>query len=684
MIGRGARFGVPATVFAFLLGAGVSPARAQVSPGPLATAHQELDVGTGCFNCHGKGEGAMRARCLACHREIARLVDGGLGLHGQKNMENCAACHPDHAGREFAMITFDAGGPEKFDHARAGWPLAGRHAALRCADCHRREFRTSETAKLSKRKDPDAGWIGLERGCSSCHAAKDVHRGRLGPDCSRCHDERAWKPAPRFDHQKTGYPLTGRHATVACDACHRRAGSTLERDAAGKPLPQYKPLPHAECSACHADPHAGRLGADCSRCHATDAWKRVERGRFDHDRTRYPLRGRHAALACDACHDARVAWGKKPPFAACADCHADAKRGHDDPHAGQATLAGKKADCAACHDLEGFKTSTYTVAQHRAAAYPLEGKHAAVACRDCHRRNPPGVPPGTLGRSGVLLRMRHARCTDCHADAHGGQLKARADQGACESCHDVGGFKPARFSVADHARLRLPLDGAHAKVKCAACHGPERPGLPPLPGADRLGTARVALRPTEIACGDCHVDPHAGRFAARGARPRAAGCPACHSAERFRPALIGVAEHVSCGYPLEGAHRTVACDGCHAEIRGPRPVVSSLLLPRRTLPPMTFAVADRRCEACHRNPHGDQFARRKGGGACAACHNEAFFKPASRFDHARDAGFALDGAHARVPCSGCHPSRRDASGATRVVYRPVPRECKACHGEKRR
>ena len=105
----------------------------------------------------------------------------------------------------------------------------------------------------------------------------------------------------------------------------------------------------------------------------TTAFTAVTRGAFDHDRTRYPLRGKHATVACDGCHDFRTARGKRPPFASCGACHTDA-------HAGTATLAGRPADCAECHDVGGFAPSTFTAARHRDTRYPLEGKHASVAC----------------------------------------------------------------------------------------------------------------------------------------------------------------------------------------------------------------------------------------------------------------------------------------------------------------
>ncbi|HEU4401804.1 MAG TPA: cytochrome c3 family protein [Candidatus Polarisedimenticolia bacterium] len=652
----------------------VSSTRGQMSPGPLSAPHQDLDSALKCFTCHGKGEGSMREHCLACHTEIAFLVAHGRGLHARPGTEKCASCHPDHAGRDFAMVAWEEGKAESFDHARAGWPLEGKHSGPACRDCHKPAFQTSEVARLSKRKDRREGWIGLDPACLSCHPSKDVHRGALGVDCAKCHDPRAWKPAPRFDHAKTAYPLTGRHAKVACDTCHLAAALKRPLDAQGKAIPLYKPLPHKECSACHTDPHAGQLGTDCSRCHNSETWKSVDEKKFDHERTRYPLRGRHVTVPCARCHDPGTAGGKKPAFAACASCHADA-------HAGTATLAGKIVDCAACHRVEGWRPSTYTPEQHATTRYPLAGAHLRLDCAACHRKNPPGVPAQALGRAAVLMRPQHERCTSCHEDAHGGQLAARPDRGACEPCHRVEGWKPSTFGIAEHARLKLPLQGRHASVPCAACHGPARQGLPPLPGRELLGRGGVALGLRETSCTDCHFDPHEGRFAARGERPKANGCVACHDTRAFRPSTVDVAIHRTFGLPLEGAHRAVPCQDCHRESKA-APSKSSLLLNRSEAVRLPFILKERTCEACHRSPHGNQFAQRRDRGGCAGCHNEDVFRPASRFDHARDAGFPLQGAHARVACARCHPSRRDAAGKPFITYRPAPRECKACHGPR--
>lgn len=643
-------------------------ARAQVSPGPLARAHAAFDGSLACLQCHVTGGEGMDRKCLACHKEIAATLEDKRGLHGRQKRVACARCHPDHAGADFELIQWEEGTAERFDHSRAGFPLAGKHARLACRDCHKAEFQVSPALKLSPRADRSRSWIGLEPTCASCHT--DPHQKALGSACESCHGVDGWKPAARFKHESSAYPLTGKHATVACDACHRASRLALPLDAAGKRLALWKPLAHGECSDCHADPHRGQLGAGCAKCHVTDDFARIDRDRFDHDTTRYALRGRHRSVACARCHDAKTAWGPRPRFDTCGACHRDA-------HAGTARLEGKAVDCAACHGTEGFKPSTYTAAMHATAAYPLVGKHAAVPCARCHEKVD-GAAAAELGSARVRLRPKSGACADCHKDAHAGQLANRPDRGACESCHAPTGWKPSRFGLADHERTRFALVGRHATIACVACHGAERRGLAPLPPAT-TGAGKVLLTLGSLACADCHRDPHRGRFGPKGDRPRRVGCEGCHGQNVFRPAAFDIDEHAQSRYPLEGAHRAVPCSLCHRSLGEGRPGASLRLDPER-VPPLEFREKFASCQDCHETPHGDQFTGATDRRDCSACHGMDGFRPATRFDHARLAAFPLTGAHAGVPCAKCHAQRSGHGGAAEVIYRPLPHQCQDCHG----
>lgn len=614
----------------------------------------------------------MDANCLACHREIQQLIDERRGLHGREAREKCATCHPEHGGVDFQLIVWPEGAPDRFDHRRTGWALSGPHLRAKCGACHgRAEFRTSPALRLAPAPPAGPIFIGLETGCRNCH--EDIHGGALGDDCRRCHAEDSWK-APHFDHQTTAYPLRGRHRDTPCVKCHLSPRLALPRDHSGAERPLYKPVPHGECSDCHRDPHAGALGAACSRCHQEESFRSVGRGAFDHDRTHFPLRGKHASVSCAACHDPGAkGWLARPASDRCEVCHRDA-------HAGQASIGGQPADCKDCHTVDGYAPSTFSVERHAAPPYPLLERHRQVACKKCHPKNPTGRAPESLGSAAVLIRRPHEHCADCHADPHGGQLRARADGGACEACHGVAGFKPSTYTAAEHNRLPLPLAGRHAAIPCAACHALERPGLPAWPAGVDLGTARVGFR-SSGACAECHGDPHDGRFEAQGERPAPKGCLTCHGADQFRPALVDAARHGTFGFPLDGAHGRTPCDKCHLELTAPA-AKSSLLAVVESRRRLTFRDARRRCEECHPDPHRGQFASRADRGACSGCHGVDSFRPAVKFDHQRDSAFPLKGAHVNVACARCHRTGVDAEGRPFTIFKPTPTACNGCHGPR--
>jgi len=534
----------PAGLVALLLGIAVMPAparrlTAQISPGPLAQPHAALEGVRNCVGCHGTKKEEMPARCLQCHRDVAWLVDRGRGYHASVTGQRCAACHPDHAGSDFQLISWPGRDSSAFDHSRTGWPLAGKHAGVSCDACHRMTFRVSPAAALSQRKTTP-GWMGLERDCAGCHG--DPHRGTLGAGCADCHDVDGWRPAAGFDHDSTGYPLTGKHRTVACADCH--AGAPVSAGRAGAPVVPavFSPLPHADCAACHRDPHGGRLGSTCSRCHTTAGFSSFATATFDHEHTRYPLRGAHLSVRCDQCHDFRPAAAHRDrPFATCGACHTD-------PHAGRATLAGQAADCAYCHTVAGFTPATYTVARHATTRFPLLGRHQTVSCGSCHVRDHDPAKRAALGTAAVQMRPSTA-CVDCHQDPHQGRVAALGD---CASCHALTGFRPSTVDVAAHARYRFILTGAHRATPCAACHRDlTRPGVRPL----LFGAAGTS-------CRDCHQDPHGGQFADSTGGRAAATCDHCHVTDGFRPAPLFDHDRDT-RFPLTGGHTGVSCERCH-------------------------------------------------------------------------------------------------------------------------
>ncbi len=536
MVRRGERGGPWLVVLAAASLLATADARAQLAPGPLSRPHAELEGVRNCTKCHALGTREVTANCLACHREIAAMRGGEPGYHRDDACATCADCHVEHQGRDYQLITWPRG-EDGFDHATTGFALTGRHATTDCRQCHRASHVRNPGPLRAAGKDLDRTWLGLDPACTACH--EDVHRGQFSRECTQCHETGAWKPASRFDHAVTAFKLEGRHRDVVCDRCH---GLVTEKVGA-TPYRQYAGLPAGDCNACHKDPHAGALGGPCAKCHVTTGWRQNVAGTFDHERTRYPLRGKHAAVDCAGCHGGER---RKPGFAACRDCHRDAH--------GAATLQRPRLlACEDCHTVEGYRPARFGLSRHDSTSFPLRGAHVAVACDACHK---PRAVDGPAD-----LAPAHAGCVDCHRDPHQGQTaRAQGDRG-CTACHVEASWRQVAF---DHGVTGFPLEHAHARATCRACH------------------EGAAFRSVQLPrpCASCHQDVHAGQFAADGTT----ACDRCHVtldwlAEKF--------DHDrDSRFPLRGGHEAVACRACHPPLEGGRS--------------LRFKPLDTACASCHR------------------------------------------------------------------------------------
>jgi hypothetical protein len=572
------------------------------SPGDLAKGHDQLEGMRNCTQCHPAGSKLSQETCLSCHVELKPEVSSGKGFHGRilREQRECEKCHSEHQGRDFKLTDWGPGGIKSFEHQKAGWPLLGKHAQVSCAGCHEKRYILSETVlKLisEQRFRENPTMLGLSTRCEACHF--DEHRGQTVKDCQTCHNEKVWNPAPGFNHQKTTYPLEGKHKKVACEKCHP---SVRDEQTAGDAFPKpvsmsfmkYAPIAHKECLSCHEDPHKGAFGERCQQCHTVDGWliirNKLQETAF-HDKTRYPLRGEHTAVACVACHGpfpGVPAQFKRMKFESCTDCHVDA-------HAGQlpkATPSGPK--CETCHSVDGFKPVNFDLEEHAKTRYPLEGAHRLVACNACHVPEPrlESRVPATLK---AFLKRRNrqalfsltslalpkvtkaAPCEQCHADTHAGQFKRRA----CTGCHVVEAWSKLDFN---HDKdTKFPLEGKHKDAACASCH----------PMGNVHGTKTVRYVGVEHSCDGCHADVHVGQFAPEpGAET---DCSKCHDAVDFKRTSFAHAPPFT-EYLLEGAHKTVACEACHTAVKVSKGVTAVRYKPLPTA-----------CEGCHTDFHKGAF-----------------------------------------------------------------------------
>lgn len=449
---------------------------AQISPGELAEPHAFLEGVKNCLKCHELGAGLSTQKCLDCHKEIAAGVSSRRGYHHQvANLEKkpCFECHRDHAGRDLQLIHWPDG-INNFEHKHTGYQLEGKHKNLKCRDCHKTDLIRENLSRFGDQVNLSRTFLGLRTKCIDCHS--NEHRGQLADDCLRCHSNNGWKPTTGFDHQKTTYPLVGKHRTVMCPKCHE---TIEERDPAwpgSESFVQYKGLSFDNCTPCHKDVHQGKFGTACAKCHNTADWRDVPEAEFDHSKTRYPLVGLHVGLECKKCH---VPKEKRAPLAheRCTDCHSDI-------HRGQLAKRSDGGACESCHTVGGFIPSLYTSANHSSTRFALEGAHLAQPCDACH--------PLQTDTDGIAYRLfiwEDKRCIACHRDIHFGQF----DNKDCTACHNVEDWKRIFFNHDNDSSYKLK--GEHRRVKCTGCH------VEITDGENTL----VRYKPISPACETCHT-----------------------------------------------------------------------------------------------------------------------------------------------------------------------------------
>lgn len=238
-------------------------------------------------------------------------------------------------------------------------------------------------------------------------------------------------------HDRTNFPLVGKHRTVSCRECH------LNLVFEGTPK---------DCEYCHwirrqDDRYSLRLGTRCSDCHTPQSWKKVDPALWSHETNAgYRLEGIHRALDCEACHGSAGFTARSPD---CFSCHEADYRGTREPNHAQ---AGFPTTCPSCHSQRSWSDASFA---H--TGFLRQGRHATAACTDCHKN---GVFQGTS-----------TECVSCHlADYNGATDPNHRASGFpldCSQCHGTSatGWEGAIF---DHP---FPIQsGRHGGLACSECH----------------------------------------------------------------------------------------------------------------------------------------------------------------------------------------------------------------------
>lgn len=491
------------------------PAYSQISPGELANVHSQLEGLSNCTKCHELGEKVSNAKCLACHTELKVRIDQNKGYHISTEVKGkqCATCHNDHHGLTFKIVRFDK---DKFNHNLSGYKLTGAHTRNKCEDCHKAAFITDKKIRAKK-----FTYLGLKTECLTCHA--DYHQRTLSSNCANCHNDEKFVPATKFDHNKAKFKLTGKHEQVACADCHKTSVQN------GVKFQVFKGVKSSSCSNCHKDPHENKFGQNCADCHNNESFTSVGGVKnFDHNKTGFKLEGKHQNVACKSCH--KIKFTTPLNFKHCPDCHTDY-------HNKQFAKNGVSPDCSTCHNVKSFTEFSYTIEQHNAGVFPLNGAHVATPCFACHKKE-----------EKWKFKQIGKTCNDCHLDIHNTFISDKYYPAEnCEACHNVSKWNVVTF---DHQKTQFELEGAHSRQTCRDCHF----------NKEKTGHAKQKFAGLATNCSSCHKDVHFQQFENNGFTD----CKTCHNSDSFKPA--SKFDHSKTRFVLDGKHLNVACSKCHNEV----------------------------------------------------------------------------------------------------------------------
>jgi hypothetical protein len=225
-----------------------------------------------------------------------------------------------------------------------------------------------------------------------------------------------------------------------------------------------------------------------------------------------------------------------------------------------------EGDCPKCH--------SYKIKKIKNAG----GKHAEVACLDCHpRQHVPEKGSTVAACENCHFEQPHYEikdCLHCHADPHMPMATLRDPvkpaRVECLSCHgDVG-------------KEMQQAEGAHAQLYCTRCHKRHEY----LPECLDCHNPHMRSQPA-AACKRCHRPHNPQQVNPAGWVP-AIFCGACHRKER---------EYLA---STTSKHSVITCVYCH---EGPHP-------------------SKPRCHDCHVLPH-DLALHRQYRGCLSDCHGDA-------------------------------------------------------------
>ncbi|HTT21516.1 MAG TPA: hypothetical protein VMG82_21485, partial [Candidatus Sulfotelmatobacter sp.] len=547
--------------------------------------------------------------------ERAQTYEGTHSPHGKLALP-CQNCHTSNGWRPIRAV------PE-FDHSQTRYPLRGMHTAVACSSCH------------VKMVFSNAG-----QRCQDCHA--DIHRRQLGANCEQCHTVRGWQVAVKdVEQHNNRFPLTGAHAAVDCNACHKSGANSKFQ------------IMSTACDSCHLKDFTSttnpshvkaQFSTSCENCHTTDNWLNAKITGFDHSTTGFVLSGGHAVppRQCADCHlNNNYTLGAMP----CFGCHQKdfASATAPVPHSGFPNT------CETCHDTVQWSDAKF---DHSTTGFALTGLHTVPPrqCSDCHVNN--------------NYTLNSTACVTCHLkDFQGATSPNHATANfpqTCEQCHNTSNWMDAKFN---HDSTGFSLTGLHT--------------VPPRACTDCHFNNNYTL--SNAACVSCHLKDFQEATSPNHATANfPQTCEQCHNTSNWMDAKFN---HDSTGFSLTGLHTVPPrqCSDCHVN--------------------NNYTLNSTACVTCHlKDYQGTTSPNHVDSNfpeTCEQCHGTSTWLNAT-FNH-DSTGFPLTGLHTVPPraCTDCHVNNnynlnstacvtchlKDYQGTTNPnhVTANFPQTCNQCH-----
>jgi hypothetical protein len=179
-----------------------------------------------------------------------------------------------------------------------------------------------------------------------------------------------------------------------------------------------------------------------------NAWRPAT---FDHELSRFPLRGAHVSVDCAQCHVGGRFTGTPTD---CYACHQQDYNQTTNPN--HVSLRFPKK-CEDCHSTDAWRPASF---DHNVTRFPLTGAHRRVDCASCH--------------SGGRFTGTPTDCYACHQADYNRTTNPNHSASRfptqCQACHNTGAWRPASF---DHDARSFPIfSGTHRGQwsTCADCH----------------------------------------------------------------------------------------------------------------------------------------------------------------------------------------------------------------------